>query len=45
MEVGKQFLIGAVWMAIIRSPLTKLSGLKYLNKKIPKSRDDEAKSF
>lgn len=39
--MGQSYLIGVVWMAIIRSPLTKLSGLKYLNKKVPKGDTDE----
>jgi len=35
-EVGKKYLIGSVWMAILRSPRTKFSGLKYFIKNLPK---------
>jgi hypothetical protein len=39
--VGRRYLIGAVWMAILRSPRAKLSGLKYLSKRLPKLKSDD----
>ena len=33
--------MGAVWMAIKRSPKTRNAGLKYLNKNIPRKNQDE----
>jgi len=35
-EVGRNYLIGSVWMAILRSPRTKFAGLKFLIKNLPK---------
>lgn len=40
-EVGKNFLIGSVWMAILRSPRTKFPGLKYLIKNLPKAKNND----
>ena len=40
-EVGRNYLIGSVWMAILRSPRTKFAGLKFLIKNLPKIKNQD----
>lgn len=34
--MGRKFLIGSIWMSILRYPKCRGAGIKYLNMKIPK---------
>ena len=43
-SVGRRYLIGSIWMAILRIPRCRSAGVKYLSKaitKLPQLEDDE----
>ncbi len=39
--MGRRYFLGAVWMALLRIPRCRTSGIKYLSKFIPKLTADE----
>lgn len=39
--VGKKYLLGAVWMAVLRSSKVRNAGIKYLSKRLPKLKAEE----
>ena len=37
--VGTRIFYGSIWMALLRSPRTRMGGLKFIERKIPKTID------